>query len=99
MKTDIFNLWIFFLKIKLVRGSNVKEKTDILIAKWGGHTLASEEIETTKQKATTQPKASIILIVFCTDQVIGCDDVDKRKVGGQEVNVVAVCRSGVLQYK
>ena len=35
----------------------------------------------------------------CTDQVIGCDDMDKRKVDGQEVNVVAVCRSGVLQYK
>ena len=27
---------------------------------------------------------------FCTVQVIGCDDVDKRKVGGQEVNIVAV---------
>jgi len=26
----------------------------------------------------------------CTVQVIGCDDVDKRKVGGQEVNIVAV---------
>jgi len=39
------------------------------------------------------------LVFKCTDQVIGCDDVDKRKVGGQEVNVVAVCRSGVLQYK
>jgi len=36
---------------------------------------------------------------LCTDQLIGCDDVDKRKVGGQEVNVVAVCRSGILQYK
>jgi len=32
----------------------------------------------------------------CTDQVIGYDDVDKRKVGGQKVNIVAVCRSGVL---
>ena len=28
---------------------------------------------------------------MCTDQVIKCDDVDKRKVGGQEVNIVAVC--------
>jgi len=32
---------------------------------------------------------------ICTDQVIGCDDVDKRKVGGQKVNIVAVCTSGV----
>ena len=34
--------------------------------------------------------------ICCTDQVIGCDDVDKRKVGGQKANIVAVCRSGVL---
>jgi len=27
---------------------------------------------------------------LCTVQVIGCDDVDKRKVGGQEVNIVTV---------
>jgi len=36
-------------------------------------------------------------IYFCTDQVIGCDDVDKRKVDGQEVNIVAVCENGVLR--
>jgi len=35
--------------------------------------------------------------VYCTDQVIGRDDVDKRKVDGQEVNIVTVCGSGVLQ--
>jgi len=34
---------------------------------------------------------------LCTDQVIGCDDVDKRKVGGQEVNIVAVYGSGILR--
>ena len=36
-------------------------------------------------------------IGHCTDQVIGCDDVDKRNVGGQEVNIVAVYGSGVLR--
>ena len=35
----------------------------------------------------------------CTGRVIEYDDVDKGRVGGQEVNVVVVCRSGVLQYK
>ena len=35
----------------------------------------------------------------CTDQVIGGDDVDKRKVGSQEVNVVVECKSDVLQRK
>jgi len=35
--------------------------------------------------------------VCCTDQVIGCGDVDKRKVGGQEVNIVAVYGSDVLR--
>ena len=48
---------------------------------------------------------------YCTDQVIGCDDVDskwlrgaclaghvdKRKMNGQEVNMAAVCGSDVLQ--
>jgi len=34
----------------------------------------------------------------CTDQVIGCDGVDKRKVGGQEGNIVAVYGSGVLRH-
>ena len=38
-------------------------------------------------------------IDICTDQVIGCDDVVKRKVGSQEVNVVVVCKGGVLQHK
>jgi len=45
------------------------------------------------------PCLKLLRIDNCTDQVIGCDDVDKRKVGGQEFNVVAVCRSGVLQYE
>jgi len=35
--------------------------------------------------------------ILCTDQVIGCDDMDKRKVGGQEVNTVVVYGSGVLR--
>jgi len=39
------------------------------------------------------------LFVLCTDQVIGCDDVDKKKVGSQEVNVVVVCKGGVVQHK
>ena len=49
-------------------------------------------------------KLSYLCIVLelqrCTLDLSGwrCDDVDKRKVGGQEVNIVAVCRTGVLQY-
>jgi len=33
-----------------------------------------------------------------TDQVIGYDDVDKREVGGREVNLVAMCKGGVLYH-
>ena len=35
---------------------------------------------------------------MCTDQVIGYDDVDKREVGSQEVNLVVVCKGGVLYH-
>jgi len=40
----------FFLQIQVDRERNEKEKDNTLIAKEGGHTPASEERETTKQK-------------------------------------------------
>ena len=53
-----------------------------------------------KNCKTLQEKVLYLVktIDICTDKVIGCDDVDKRKVGGQEGNIVVVYGSGVLRH-